>query len=170
MPKQPKGSKRSRKPSAKAVSSSSESSGGTGKRPKTRRIVWNTGRTEALLDWLDEHPVERHKLFSDSSKDAKDEGRRKRVAKSSKSEFHKMIADAVFSVDDDSAVRDDYGINPSNYVKSVDNYIIRYGFFYIRSFYLRSILGCEKNIAHSMKSLERLGLDYNTKIYRREAV
>jgi hypothetical protein len=171
MPKQPKGLKRSRKPSAKAVSSSSgSSSGGTGKPPKARRVVWSTERTEDLLDWLEEHPVERHKLFSDSTKDAKDEGRRKRVAKGSKSEFHKMIADAVFSVDKDSAVRDDYRANPINYVKSVDNYIIRYGVFFIRSFCLRSISGCEKNIASLTRSLERLGPDYNTKIYRRGAI
>jgi hypothetical protein len=134
LPIMPKGSKRSRKPSAKAAAGSSSDSTGsnsqTAKRPKPRRVVWNASRTEFLLDWLDEHPVERQKLFSDSSKDAKDEGRRKRVAKSSKSEFHKMLAAAVFSVDDDAAVRADFRANPSNYVKSVDNLIIRYVFFY----------------------------------------
>lgn len=127
--------KRVRKPSAKAAASSpsADSSSGdedtrAGKRPKARRIVWNAERTERLLDWLEENPGERQKLFSDSSKDAKDEGRRKRVAKSTKSEFHKMIAGAVFSVDLDAGVRADYRDNPTNYTKSVDNYIIRYAF------------------------------------------
>jgi hypothetical protein len=168
----PKGTKRSRKPSAKAASSSSESgsSGRTGKCPKAHRVVWNAARIEALLDWLEEHPVERQKLFSDSSKDAKDEGRHKRVAKGSKSEFHRMIADTVFSVDPDSTIRADFSDNPSNYVKSVDNLIIRNVFFLSASFCLRSILGCEKNIACVTRSLGRLGLDYDTKIYRRGVI
>ena len=74
---------------------------------RTIRISWTTARTERLLDWLEENPVDRHKLFSDSTKDAKDEGRRKRVAKGTKSEFHKLIAIFVFSVDADKDIRDD---------------------------------------------------------------
>jgi hypothetical protein len=37
-----------------------------------------------------------------------------------------MIATAVFSIDPDADVRADFGENPVNYIKSVDNYIIRY--------------------------------------------
>jgi hypothetical protein len=94
------------------------------------RISWTTARTERLLDWLEENPVDRQKLFSDSTKDAKDEGRRKRVAKGTKSEFHKSIAIYVFSVDADKGVRDDFAANGGNYTKSVDNYLGRYVFFY----------------------------------------
>ena len=36
------------------------------------RISWTTARTERLLDWLKENPVDL--LFSDSTKDTKDEG------------------------------------------------------------------------------------------------
>jgi hypothetical protein len=126
--------KRIRKPTAKAadspsVDSSSDDEGAKPsklrKRPKARRVLWNGNRTERLLDWLEENPNDRQKLFSDSSKDAKDEGRRKHVAKGTKSEFHKMIAAAVFSVDPDADVRADFRDNPVNYTKSVDNYIIR---------------------------------------------
>jgi hypothetical protein len=127
--------KRIRKPTAKAAmdSLSADSSSDAeapkrakpGKRPKARRVFWNTNRTERLLDWLEENPGDRQKLFSDSSKDAKDEGRRKHVAKGTKSEFHKLIATAVFSVDPDADVRADLRDNPANYTKSVDNYIIR---------------------------------------------
>ena len=80
---------------------------------------------ELLLDWLEENPEDRQKLFSDSSKDAKDKGQRKHVAKSSKSEFHRMIAAAVFSVNPNPNIRADFHDNPINYTKSVDNYIIR---------------------------------------------
>jgi len=106
----------------------------TNKRPRARRILWNADRTERLLDWLEDNPEERQKLFSDSSKDAKSEGRRKRVAKSTKAEFHKMIAAAIFSVDPSADVCADFCANPVNYTKSVDNYIIRY------VFYLRYVL------------------------------
>jgi len=127
-----KASKRIRKPTAKAADADSadadSASGGepqSTKRPKGRRVLWNAARTERLLDWLEENPEERQKLFSDSSKDAKEEGRRKRVAKSPKSEFHKLIAIFVFSVDSDSEIRADFQSNAVNYTKSVDNYIIR---------------------------------------------
>ncbi|KAF8235111.1 hypothetical protein L208DRAFT_1169058, partial [Tricholoma matsutake] len=79
--------------------------------------------TERLLDWLEENPVDWHKLFSDSTKDAKDEGRQEHVAKGTKSKFHKSIATHVFSADGNKVVWDDFAANPGNYTKSVDNYI-----------------------------------------------
>ena len=72
--------------------------------------------------------MDRQKLFSDSMKDAKDEGRRKRVAKGTKSEFHKLIAVYIFSVDADKGVQDDFVVNSGNYTKSVDNYLGQYIF------------------------------------------
>ena len=135
--------KRTRKPSSKVTESApidssdeedatvatSQSQPTKGRR--MMRISWTTARTERLLDWLEENPVDRQKLFSDSTKDAKDEGRRKRVAKGTKSEFHKSIAIFVFSVDTDKGVRDDFTVNGSNYTKSVDNYLGRYGFYFL---------------------------------------
>jgi len=113
--------------SRKSSNSISDQDGASGKRaPKTRRVHWSAARTERLLDWLDDNPEDRQKLFSDSSKDAKDEGRRKRVAKNTKSEFHKKMATYIFSADSDPEVRADFLVNPVNYIKSVDNYIIRY--------------------------------------------
>ena len=107
--------KRARKPSSKVAQSgpidfSDEEEDATSqlqpaKVRRLMRISWTTARTERLLDWLEENPVDRQKLFSDSTKDAKDEGRRKRVAKGTKSEFHKLIAIYVFSVDVDKEVR-----------------------------------------------------------------
>jgi hypothetical protein len=129
---QPSG-KRARKPSSKLAEGSltvtnsedEEVQEDTKQRTKVRRTSWTTNRTERLLDWLEENPADRQKLFSDSTKDAKDEGRRKRVAKGTKSEFHKMIATYVFSVDENEAVRADFAVNTINYTKSVDNYLGR---------------------------------------------
>ena len=102
---------------------SSDEENATAQPAKVRHTSWMTARTECLLDWLEENPVDRQKLFSDSTKDAKDEGRRKRVAKGTKSKFHKLIATFVFSVDADKDVREDFAANPGNYTKSVDNYL-----------------------------------------------
>lgn len=131
-PKAPKASqdpKRARKPSTKAAESATNpdlSDCEDGKQAaKTRRIHWNAARTERLLDWLEENPADRQKLFSDSSKDAKDEGRRKRVAKGTKAEFHKLIATFVFSADNDPNVRAHFATNTVSYTKSVDNYLAR---------------------------------------------
>ena len=107
------------------------------------RIFTSPNKKNSLLDWLEENPADRQKLFSDSTKDAKDEGRRKRVAKGTKSEFHKLIATYVFSVDVDEAVRADFAVNPINYTKSVDNYLGRYVCFvnYIGSDHANQLSG-----------------------------
>ena len=75
-------------------------------------VHWNAARTEQLLDWLDKNPKECQKLFSDSSKDAKDEGWWKCVAKSMKLEYHKMIVAYIFPVDSDPKVRANFHANP----------------------------------------------------------
>ena len=67
--------------------------------------------------------MDQHKFFSDSTKDAKDEGRRKHVAKGTKSEFQRLMVVFVFSVDADKDVWDDFAVNGGNYTKSVDNYL-----------------------------------------------
>ena len=172
--------KRTRKRMAKALHLDSESSSDSeepgpqsGKRPpKARCILWTVARTERLLDWLNENPEDCQKLFSDSSKDAKNEGRRKHVAKGTKSEFHKMIATFVFSVDPDPDIRADFAINTINYTKSVDNYIIRWAVFFKLCFLYAyaSLTGCRKSIASSMRILGNQVLAYDMKIWRREVM
>jgi hypothetical protein len=72
---------------------------------------------------LEENPGNHQKFFSDSSKDAKDEGQQKCVVKSTKAKFHKLIATFVFSADHDPNVHAHFTANTATYVKSVDNYI-----------------------------------------------
>jgi hypothetical protein len=95
---------------------------------KAQWISWTPARTECLLDWLDENPIDWQKLFSDSSKDAKEEGWWKCVAKGTKSEFHKMIATFIFSADADAKVHLDLSTAPGNYMKFVDNYLLQCAF------------------------------------------
>jgi hypothetical protein len=88
-------------------------------------VVWDKYpvRTERLLDYLDAHPEVAIKLFGDSTKAAKLEGRSKLTAKSNKGTGYLQLADGIFSVDEDKAVRTDFAANPNKYAKAVDNYI-----------------------------------------------
>jgi hypothetical protein len=89
------------------------------------RVVWDKYpiRTERLLDYLDAHPEVSIKLFGDSTQAAKSEGRLKLTAKSNKAAAYLQVADSIFSVDDDAAIRADFATNPAKYAKAVDNYI-----------------------------------------------
>jgi len=80
-------------------------------------------RTERLLDYLDAHPDVAIKLFGDSTKTAKSEGRLKLTAKSNKATAYLQLADGIFSIDEDPNVRSDFTANPNKYAKAVDNYI-----------------------------------------------
>jgi hypothetical protein len=88
-------------------------------------IVWDKypERTEHLLDYLDAHPDVAVKLFRDSTQAAKLEGRSKLTAESNKGAAYLQLADGIFSVDNDPAIRGDFTTNPSKYAKAIDNYI-----------------------------------------------
>jgi hypothetical protein len=89
------------------------------------RVVWDKypKRTERLLDYLDAHPDVAIRLFGDSTLVAKSEGRGKLTAKSNKAAAYLQVADGIFSIDDDPAVRVDFTNNPNKYAKAVDNHI-----------------------------------------------
>lgn len=86
-------------------------------------ISWtkDVSRTERVIDWLEQNVIDRQKLFSDSSQDAKKEGRKQRVANGAKYKYHLLIATAVFTVDADSKVREDFQANAMKYGKAVEN-------------------------------------------------
>jgi hypothetical protein len=89
------------------------------------RVVWDKypERTERLLDYLDTHSDVAIKLFGDSTQAARSEGRSKLTAKSNKAAAYLQVADGIFSIDENPAVRADFTTNPSKYAKAVDNYI-----------------------------------------------
>jgi hypothetical protein len=87
------------------------------------RVLWDDLRTDRLIDWLEDNPEDRQKLFSDSSHDAKAENRRRRVAKGSKSIFYTKMAEYVFSVDMDPKVRVEVKDDTKKYSKAVENRI-----------------------------------------------
>ncbi|KAJ7827203.1 hypothetical protein B0H13DRAFT_2373968 [Mycena leptocephala] len=89
------------------------------------RAFWDKDatRTERLLDWLTVNVEDRLKLFSDSTQDANEQGRKKQTGKTTKMAYYLKMADAVFSVDASDTVRADYVENPNRYACSVENYL-----------------------------------------------
>ena len=89
------------------------------------RVVWDKypERTEHLLDFLDSHPDVAIKLFGDSTQVARLEGRSKMTAKTNKAATYLQVAEGIFSIDENPAVRADFKTNPNKYMKAVDNYI-----------------------------------------------
>ena len=65
----------------------------------------HAARTTRLLDWCTENEAARIKLFSDSTQDAREEGRSKVVAGHSKGSYLREAAKAIFANDGDAEVQ-----------------------------------------------------------------
>ena len=90
------------------------------------RVLWNSKRTDLLVEWLENNVEDRQRLFSDLAQDAREEHCRPRTAKSVKTSFHIKMAAYIFSVDGDTKVRDDLKAHRAKrYAKSVENRIAR---------------------------------------------
>ncbi|KAH9052850.1 hypothetical protein EDB87DRAFT_1549759, partial [Lactarius vividus] len=90
---------------------------------KGSRVLWDDACTDRLVDWLEDNPMDRQKLFSDSSHDTKKENRPHCVAKGSKSAFHAKMAEYIFSVDTDPKVCEEIKGGRKKYTKAVENRI-----------------------------------------------
>lgn len=91
--------------------------------PDTYKVLWSdsldSNRTDRLINWLDEHPSERHMLFSDLTQDARAEGCCKDVGKTPKKTYHAMIAQHVFTNDKNPKYVHLYHADPDRFAKSV---------------------------------------------------
>ncbi|KAH9051039.1 hypothetical protein EDB87DRAFT_1550656, partial [Lactarius vividus] len=90
---------------------------------KGSQVLWDDARTDRLVDWLEDNPMDHQKLFSDSSHDAKKENQPHCVAKGSKSAFHAKMAEYIFSVDTDPKVHEEIKGDMKKYTKAVENQI-----------------------------------------------
>ena len=90
-------------------------------------------RTDRLLNWLDEHPTERHRLFSDSSKAAQQEQRPLVVNKSAtqKTAIHAKIAQYVFENDQNPEYRNQYASKPEAFTGPVGNRLGTYAWLFL---------------------------------------
>ncbi|KAG1718442.1 hypothetical protein EDB19DRAFT_1650371, partial [Suillus lakei] len=79
-------------------------------------------RTERLLAWCKENEDARIKLFSDSAKDAKEQGRKKKQSGTSRDIFYSQVAQAVFSNDEDLEVQQLFKEDPKAFIKPVSTH------------------------------------------------
>ena len=111
----------------------------------TLKVSWaenatDRSRTERLINWLEEHPTERHMLFSDSSRDARAEGRRTDVSKTKKTTYYALIAKYVFENDKDPSYRKHYQEQPTKFVKSVGDRLSTCVAEFLQSYYDLSLM------------------------------
>jgi hypothetical protein len=89
------------------------------------KIYWDTEKTSArtsrLIEWCKINTDARLKIFSDSAKDAKEEGRTRQQMSKQKSTYYQQLAAAVFENDEDTKVRDYFQANPLAFVKPIQN-------------------------------------------------
>lgn len=78
-------------------------------KPKIPLIRWDgefSYRTTKLLDWCQENETARIKIFSDSTQEAKDSGRKKEVSSTSKAYYLQQAARTIFANDLNEQVRE----------------------------------------------------------------
>ncbi|KAI6146224.1 hypothetical protein BKA82DRAFT_3980732, partial [Pisolithus tinctorius] len=83
---------------------SSQSAKSVAKQPNIR-IQWekaHAARTDRLIEWCKTHEAARKKLFSDSTQDAREEGRSKQQLRHGKNDIYVEIAKVIFSAGDES--------------------------------------------------------------------
>ncbi|KAG2342727.1 hypothetical protein BDR05DRAFT_885856 [Suillus weaverae] len=78
-----------------------------------------SARTERLLAWCKENADARIKFFSDSSKDAKEQGRKKKQSGTLRDTFYLQAAQAVFSNDEDLEVQRLFKEDPKAFIKPI---------------------------------------------------
>lgn len=94
--------------------------------PPTKKvsILWektHSARTSRLIAWCNANEDARIKLFSDSSKEAKEQGRKKKQSGVSRDAYYLQLADAIFSIDEDPGVRQLFQNDPKAFIKPVQS-------------------------------------------------
>jgi len=101
--------------------------GGAGTGAPQIKIRWDTkdpnirARTARLLAWCNTDQEIFSKIFSDSSQDAANQGRRRQQMSAHKEHYFQQAADAVFKNDHDPNIRQLYGQDPSRFVNPIKN-------------------------------------------------
>jgi hypothetical protein len=72
------------------------------------------GCADCLLGWLATNINERLKVFSGSTQDTDEQGRKNQTSKTAKITYYIMVADAVFSVDEDETVHAEHTQHPKH--------------------------------------------------------
>ncbi|KAG1743527.1 hypothetical protein EDD22DRAFT_747036, partial [Suillus occidentalis] len=78
-----------------------------------------SARTSWLIAWCRDNEDSHIKLFSDSVKDAKDQGRKKKQSDIPKETYYLQLADSIFVNDKDPEMRLLFQQNPKAFIKPV---------------------------------------------------
>ncbi|KIJ30952.1 hypothetical protein M422DRAFT_92853, partial [Sphaerobolus stellatus SS14] len=94
---------------------------------KSKWILWdsNSAWTLSVIEYLTDNPNFRCKLFSDSTREAKESGQKKNQDKDGKSQMHLVLAAEVFGKSTDLDLLNHYTLNPTKYGKSVGQHLAR---------------------------------------------
>lgn len=107
------------------ASASNSPTGDPPQLPKLPSILWDKKpyhpRTARLIEWCKINEDARLKIFSDSSKDAKQEGRRRQQMSTQKNAYLQQLAKAIFQEDEDPVIREHFRTNPLAFVKPVQS-------------------------------------------------
>ncbi|KAI5995565.1 hypothetical protein EDD15DRAFT_2164970, partial [Pisolithus albus] len=76
-------------------------------------------RTDCLIEWCRTHEGERKKLFSDSTQDAREEGRSKQQLRHGKNQIYIEMAKAIFLHDETDEFRALAATNPGVFASSI---------------------------------------------------
>ncbi|KAG1826512.1 hypothetical protein EV424DRAFT_1319709, partial [Suillus variegatus] len=127
---------------------------------KIPAIYWEkrySARTSRLIEWCKANDEARIKLFSDSAKDAKEEGRPRQQMSTQKKNHIQQLAAAIFTNDEDPTIRALYEEHPLSFIKPVESQ-----FFRLRKKYNAVNKGLGQTGA-GVKSVEELDADPCTK-------
>ncbi|KAI5980693.1 hypothetical protein EDD15DRAFT_2205352, partial [Pisolithus albus] len=91
-------------------------------KPAVPRVLWekaHASRTDRLIEWCRTHEGERKKLFSDSTQDAREEGRSKQQLRHGKNQIYIEMAKAIFLHDETDEFRALAATNPGVFASSI---------------------------------------------------
>jgi hypothetical protein len=100
------------------------------KKIRAKPIEWEKNKmwTTLAIEYLDQNPKQRIKLFSDSTSDAKNEGRTKVQNGEAKLKLYGAMAEAIFTSTKEEipqATREEYLVDPHRFAKSTQQQFSR---------------------------------------------
>ena len=110
------------------MSTIKEADGDQASTPTTTKIHWDQHQdwTFLIIEYLKDNTSFCHKLFSDSSREAKKEGQKKVQGKDGKNQLYADLATHVFAKNSDAAIAAEFSLDHGLFAKSVGQHLARF--------------------------------------------